>query len=146
MNSTLISRTSAGLLLVGGLGLLFAPDVILPRLITGYPEPGLWLGQLLGATWLALAALNWLGRTSLLGGIYGRSVVMPNAAFYFITAMVLIKAVSAHTMLAWIWIVMGPVVLMAGVYSWLLFRGPMARDMEIQRGAPFDKSAGRLNQ
>lgn len=140
MNSTLISRASAGLLLAGGLGLLFAPDVILPRLIPGYPEMGLWLGQLLGTAWLALAALNWLSRTSLLGGIYGRSVVLPNAAFYFIGAMVLIKAVSAHTMPAWIWIVMVPMVLMAGVYSWLLFRGPMARDMEIQRGDPFHRS------
>ena len=140
MHSTLISRASAGLLLIGGLGLLFAPDVILPRLIPEYPETGLWLGQLLGAAWLALAALNWLSRTSLLGGIYGRSVVMPNAAFYFIAAMVLIKAVSAHTMPAWVWIVMFPVALMAGVYSWLLFRGPMARDMEILRGDPFHRS------
>ena len=129
MHSTLISRVSAGLLLAGGLGLLFAPDVILPRLIAGYPEAGLWLGQLLGAAWLALAELNWLSQTNLLGGIYGRSVVLPNAAFYFVATMVLIKAVSAHTMPAWIWIVMVPMVLMAGVYSWLLFRGPMARDI-----------------
>ena len=129
MHSTLISRVSAGLLLVGGLGLLFAPDVILPRLIPGYPEAGLWFGQLLGAAWLALAVLNWLSRTSLLGGIYGRSVVLPNAAFYFIATMVLIKAMSAHTMPAWVRIVMFPVALMAGVYSWLLFRGPMARDI-----------------
>ncbi len=132
MNSTLISRASASLLLVGGLGLLFAPDVILPRLITGYPEAGLWLGQLLGAAWLALAELNWLSRTSLLGGIYGRSVVLPNAAFYFIATMVLIKAVSAHSMPAWLWIVVIPTALMAGVYSWLLFRGPMARDIEMR--------------
>ena len=132
MNSTLISRASAGLLLVGGLGLLFAPDVILPRLIPGYPETGLWLGQLLGAAWLALAELNWLSRTNLLGGIYGRSVVLPNAAFYFIATMVLIKAVSAPSMPVWLWIVVIPTALMAGVYSWLLFRGPMARDIEMR--------------
>ena len=132
MHSTLISRASAGLLLIGGLGLLFAPDVILPRLIPGYPETGLWLGQLLGAAWLALAALNWLSRTSLLGGIYGRAVVMPNAAFYFIATMVLIKAVSAPSMPVWLWIVVIPTALMAVVYSWLLFRGPMARDIEMR--------------
>ena len=132
MNSTLISRASAGLLLVGGLGLLFAPDVILPRLIPGYPETGLWLGQLLGAAWLALAELNWLSRTNLLGGIYGRSVVLPNAAFYFIATMVLIKAVSAPSMPVWLWIVAIPTALMAGMYSWLLFRGPMTRDIEMR--------------
>ena len=132
MNSTLISRASAGLFLVGGLGLLFAPDVTLPRLIPGYPETGLWLGQLLGAAWLALAVLNWLSRTNLLGGIYGRSVVMPNAAFYFIATMVLIKAVSAPSMPVWLWIVVIPTALMAGMYSWLLFRGPMTRDIEMR--------------
>ena len=132
MHSTLISRVSAGLLLAGGLGLLFAPDVILPRLIAGYPEAGLWLGQLLGAAWLALAELNWLSRTNLLGGIYGRSVVLPNAAFYFIATMVLIKAVSAPSMPVWLWIVAIPTALMAGMYSWLLFRGPMTRDIEMR--------------
>ena len=137
MSSTLISRASAALLFAGGLGLLFAPDAILPRLIPGYPTSGLWFGQLLGAAWLALAVLNWLSRASLLGGIYGRPVVGPNAAFYFIATMVLIKAASAQTMPAWIWIVMFPVVLMAGVYAWLLFRGPMVRDSVIQRGDPF---------
>jgi hypothetical protein len=29
--STLVSRASAGLLVVGGLGLLFVPDAVLPR-------------------------------------------------------------------------------------------------------------------
>ena len=136
MSSTLISRASAALFFAGGLGLLFAPDAILPHLIPGYPTAGLWLGQLVGAAWLALAVLNWLSQTSLLGGIYGRSVVMPNAAFYFISIMVLIKPLTAHTVPAWVWIVVFPAALMAGVYSWLLFRGPMVRDMEVQRGDP----------
>ncbi|HEU0076918.1 MAG TPA: hypothetical protein VFQ76_04665, partial [Longimicrobiaceae bacterium] len=91
MFSTQVSRASAGLLLAGGLALLFAPDVVLPRLVPGFPAGGVWLGQLLAAAWLALAALNWLSRAALLGGIYGRPVVLCNAAFYFIAALVLLR-------------------------------------------------------
>lgn len=91
MFSTQVSRASARLLLVGGLALLFVPDAILPRLVPGFPAAEFWLGQLLAAALLALAALDWLQRSALLGGIYGRPVVTSNAAFYFIAAMVLLR-------------------------------------------------------
>lgn len=84
MISTRISRASAGLLLVGGVALLFASDVILPRLIA---------------------------------------------------AMVLLKVVTRHDVSAALWFVLIPVVLFAGIYGWLLFRGPIDRDFEIHRRA-----------
>lgn len=133
--STQISRASAGLLLVGGLTLLFAPDIVLPRLIPAFPAAAAWLGQLLAAAWLALAALNWLSQSTLLGGIYARPVVLANAAFYFIAAMVLFKVVTRHDASAALWFVLVPVVLFAGIYGWLLFRGPIERDFEIHRRA-----------
>ncbi len=135
MISTMLSRASAGLLVLGGLALLFAPDVILPRLIPGFPVPGVWLGQLVAAAWLALAILNWLNRGVLLGGIYGRAVVVTNAVFYFVGAIVLLKTVTTRDVPAALWIVAVPVALFAGVYGWLLFRGPIARDFEIHRRA-----------
>ena len=133
MRSTLISRASAGVLALGGLALLFAPDVILPRVIPGFPAAGTWLGQLIAAAWLAVATLNWLSRSALLGGIYGRSVVATNSTLYCIAAIVLLKAAAASEAPKGLWIVTAPVVLLAGVYGWLLFRGPIARDLEIQR-------------
>ena len=39
MTSTNISRASAILLVAGGMVLLFAPDVVLPRIIPGFPPP-----------------------------------------------------------------------------------------------------------
>lgn len=132
MISTLISRASAGILLLGGLALLFAPDVVLPRLVPGFPPEGAWLGQLLAAAWLGLAALNWLSRAVLLGGIYGRPVVLANAAFYFVAAMVLLRAAAGRDVSPAAWIVAVPVVLLAGVYGWLLLRGPLERDFRIQ--------------
>ena len=140
MFSTQVSRASAGLLLVGGLALLFVPDVVLPRLVPGFPAGGFWLGQLLAAALLALAALDWLHRSTLLGGIYGRPVVMSNAAFYFIAAMVLLRRMVGREVPAAIWVVAVPVVVLAGVYAWLLRRGPVERDLQIYRRSQLNKS------
>ena len=135
MISTQLSRASAGFLLAGGLALLFAPDVVLPRLVPGFPAGGAWLGQLLAAAWLALAALNWLSRAALLGGIYGRPVVLCNAAFYFIAAMVLLRAGVGRGVPAALWAIAVPVALLAGAYGWLLLRGPAERDLQAYRGS-----------
>src|SRR3982751_1185618 len=69
--SSLVSRASAALLAIGGVALLFAADDILPRIIPGFPEAGAWVGQLLAAPWLGVAALNWLNRSFVIGGITG---------------------------------------------------------------------------
>lgn len=135
MLSTLISRVSAGCLAVGGLALLFAPDVILPRLIADFPPAGVWLGQLLAAALLALAMANWLSRSALLGGIYGRAVVMANATFYFVSAMMLLKIVVTRGLSAALCVLVVPIALLAAIYCWLLFRGPVERDVEVYRRA-----------
>lgn len=58
MISSLVTRGSAAALFLGGVALLFAPDLILPGLVPGFPPAASWLGQLLGAAWLGVAALN----------------------------------------------------------------------------------------
>lgn len=131
--STVISRASAAVLALGGMALLFASDVILPHLIPAFPAAGAWLGQLLAAALLALAALDWLSQSVLLGGIYGRSVVSANAAFYFIAAMVLLRIVTRRDASATTWAIVVPVVVFAWIYGWLLFRGPLERDIESYR-------------
>ena len=131
--STLISRASAVLLALGGLALLFAADAILPHLILGFPPAGAWLGQLVAAGWLAVALANWASQPGLLGGIYGRQVVLTNAALHFITATVLIKVVIRPGAPAALWLLVVPTVLFAGIYGWLLFRGPFEKDFERAR-------------
>ncbi len=135
MISTQISRASTGFLVLGGISLLFAPDVVLPRIIPNFPLAGAWLGQLLGASWLSVASLNWLSQSALLGGIYSRSVVMANAVLYFIAATVLLKVVLRSDTPVALWFLFVPIVLFAGIYSWLLLRGPFERDLSGQRRA-----------
>jgi hypothetical protein len=134
--STLVSRASAALLLVGGLVLLFASDVVLPRIVPGFPAAGAWLGQLLAAAWLAVAALDWLSQRTLLGGIYGRPVVLTNTVLFFISAMVLLRAAARPDAPDALWLLAVPIGLLAGVHGWLLFRGPFERDLASQRRSP----------
>ena len=133
MTSRLISRTSAIVLLVGGVLLLFAPDVVLPRLSPGFPASALWLGQLLGAAWLGMAALNWVSRLAMLGGIYGRPTVFANAALYFISALAILRAASRTPSSTGLWVLAVPAIVLAVAYGWLLFRGPFERELAERR-------------
>ena len=124
MTSRHISRASAVLLLVEGLALLFAPELVLARLVPGFPDDALWVGQLVAAGWLGIAALNWLSQSAKLGGIYGRPVVAANLATHFIGALVLIDAAASGGSSGWLWFLCAPSALLAAVYGWLLMRGP----------------------
>jgi hypothetical protein len=124
MISSRITIASAIVLFVGGLALLFAPDIVLGRLVPGFPPGAAWIGSLLGAAWLGVAALNWLHRTTLLGGIYGRPVVYPNFVLFLVSALVLVRVVLRPGMPAVIWLFAAPFFVLAVVYALLLFRGP----------------------
>jgi hypothetical protein len=132
--ATRISQASAALLAAGGLALLFASDVLLPRLVAGFPAAGAWLGQLLAAAWLGVAALNWLSRSALLGGIYGRPVVAANAALHFVSAAALLDVAAARGAGAAVRALFAAAALLAAAYGWLLLRGPFERDVARHRG------------
>ncbi|MGH7657486.1 MAG: hypothetical protein ACREL6_04565 [Gemmatimonadales bacterium] len=123
------------MLLVGGVCLLFVPDVLLSTLVPGYPLNAAWPGQLLGAAWLGVSALNWLNRSTVLGGIYGRPVVMTNLTLYFISSIVVIKAAGQTPSPAALWFAAVPAILLAVAYGWLLYRGPFEREFSEARDA-----------
>lgn len=135
MISSLISRSSAGVFALGGLAMLFAPDLVLSALLPGFPVSGLWLGQLLGAAWLGLAWMNWVNRSALLGGIYARAVVGANAVCYFVGASSVLKAITQGAQPAALWTVEGLMLVFALVYGWLLLRGPIERDFAASAAA-----------
>ena len=83
-----------------------------------------WLGQLLAAAWLGVAALNWLQRATVLGGIYGRPVVLANVAVYFVSALSLLRALLGGAAPAALWLALMPAAALAVVYGALLLRGP----------------------
>jgi hypothetical protein len=134
MLTTHLTRASAIVLGAAGVALLFGGDEIIPRLARGTPASAGWIGQLLGAALLALAWLNWLHQRTLLGGIYGRPVVLPNAAFYFVGAMSTLRAASRpESASAGLWTIGILLGIFAFMYGWLLYRGPLERDLTAFR-------------
>jgi hypothetical protein len=130
MFSNLVSRASALFLGAAGLALLFGSDSILPSLVAGFPAGGELIGQVLAGALLGLAALNWLSKSALIGGIYSRPVVSANVLFFFVAAMSLIKPLLRGDASPTLWIAAIPIVAFAAVYFWLLFRGPYESDLE----------------
>ena len=124
MISSFVSRASAAVLLLGGVALLFASDAILPLLARGVPASAAWIGQLMAAAWLAVAALNWLQRGSVLGGIYGRPVVFANLALYAVSALSLARAAFEPGAARATWTLLVPAAALAVAYAALLLRGP----------------------
>jgi hypothetical protein len=130
MKSSLVSRLSALVLAIEGGTLLFAPDAVLPRLISPFPTSGIWIGQWLAAAWLGMAVLNWHSRGLVLGGIYGRPVVLANFATYFLTASSSLQLLGQEGLPKWFKGVVVVNCILAALYSWLLLKGPFAADFE----------------
>jgi hypothetical protein len=77
-----------------GLPCVFAPEFVLTRL-TGNTSPAAEIiVQLAGASYVGFAALNWMSKGSLMGGIYGRPVGVGNVLHFFAGALALLKATS----------------------------------------------------
>jgi len=135
MISSVVSRISAFVLLAGGVALVFAPDVLLSAVGPGFPPAVGWLGQLLGAAWLGMAALNWLQRDAVLGGIYGRPIVLANLALYFISTLSLLRALLDRAIPRQLWFVLVPAAVLAVAYGALLLRGPFGSVRHMPRGS-----------
>lgn len=81
---------TANALILGlmGIGLSFLPKEIAKTLALNSDAIIL---QLVGALYLGFALLNWMNKEKILGGIYGRPIVMANFTHFLIGGMALIK-------------------------------------------------------
>lgn len=66
---------------LAGLAFVFAPGEILSSIGIPVSVGSTWLAQMLGAALLSLAWLNWLQRYARVGGVLGRTVLLPNLMF-----------------------------------------------------------------
>jgi hypothetical protein len=84
---------SAALNAALGVGASFMPQEIL-NYAGAIAEPfTVSVIQIAGALYIGFALLNWSARGALLGGIYGRSIVLANFAHFAIAAIMLVKLV-----------------------------------------------------
>jgi hypothetical protein len=131
VNTKLLLGASAIVFGAAGIAASFLPHEILAAL--GVPTTSVLpvMVQLLGATWFALAMLNWAARGSLLGGIYNRPVAICNLTHCVIGALALVKLVMAGEHRA-------PVIAAAAIYAlfaiafgMVFFRSPVANAQRV---------------
>ena len=99
--------------------LLFGPEEVGEVLLPG--ANGGPLVQLLGAALLGFGAMNWIARTSVLGGIYGRAVVAGNQTHLTIGAILLLKHGFVEGGSPAYWTLTAVYVLAAGLFLHLFF-------------------------
>ena len=114
-----VTGTAAGLGAAGA-ALLFAPRELAAALGATGPDV---LYQLLGATLLALASMNYIARGSALGGIYGRAIVTADQVHFTIGAIALCKYALREPMPPPLEAIVLAYVLGAAFFNVLLFRG-----------------------
>lgn len=118
----------AVLLLAGGLVFLFASKEV------GTAVDGATAGrvfpQLLGAAMLGFGVVNWTARRAVLGGIYGRAIVVGNQVFAFVGAMSMLGQMGASPDPGF-WMLLAVLACGAVLYTLLLWRGPFSNDAPI---------------
>ena len=111
---------SAMLLLVLGLTALFFPELAAEELGFGASVPV----QFFGGALLGFAALNWMGRSAILGGIYGRPIVVGNFGLGVMTAGTSISASLDGRLPEWGWVLAAVFTIQASGFFWLMRRPP----------------------
>lgn len=134
VSSKQLLSATAGLFAAGGVVMLFIPDTVLGVLGAGPKAPS-WSVQLLAAAWWGFAALNWASRGAIVGGIYGRPLVVANWTHFLIGTLVLGRAALAGALGLVTWTVLGILVLFAGAFGVRLFVGPPEWELARSRAS-----------
>lgn len=127
MSTRALMVTSAAVTGAAGIALLFAPGEVY-RLAAGAPASPATEGalQLWAAALLGLGAVNWVGRGLILGGIYGRALVLGNLAHWTVGALVMLRALFDRPGVPAPWIVTAVYGVLAFLFAGLLRRHPVS--------------------
>ena len=126
MNVTraLMAASACALAAIGVL-FLFAPDVALSIIGTAVDPSTTVIVQLGGVLYLGFAALNWMARGNMIGGIYSRPVTIGNVMHFASGTAVIFKALSRNPMPAAFWILGVAYAVFAVAFAALLWRSPV---------------------
>jgi hypothetical protein len=122
----ILMTASALFLAVLGLPCMFAPEVVLLSLTDATTTGAEILVQLTGSLYMGFAAVNWMSKGSLMGGIYGRPLAIGNLLHFVAGALALIKAASATDQAALAWPVAIGYASFAVGFGLVVFRNPVA--------------------
>ena len=97
MNTKALMIISAIFLAINGFGFTFFPNEIAVLLLGINSDNYIFILilQILGALYLGFSILNWVSKTSLIGGIYNKPLLIGNLLHFFTASMALIKLIPA---------------------------------------------------
>jgi hypothetical protein len=83
--------------------------------------------QIAGAQYFAMAVLNWMKRTSVIGGIYNRPVAIANYTHYLIGTLALAKGLLGKAGLPSVfWILAAFYLIFAFLYGFIFYRNQVS--------------------
>lgn len=128
MDTKFIMTASSIILGAAALTFTFIPEEILKLLHTEVNKPFILLLQILGALYFGFAMLNWMSRSSIIGGIYNKPTAIANFAHFFIGAMALVKGLlSNNEMPSQLWIVAVIYLFFAVTFGWMFYNNPAGK-------------------
>ncbi|MEO7080366.1 MAG: hypothetical protein ABIY71_02525 [Flavobacteriales bacterium] len=125
MNSRILMIASAAVMAAIGLVLSFAPEEAWAFFRQPVSAAVPVLLQLTGALYLGFAFMNWTAKGSVLGGIYGRAIVLGNFLHFTMGALALLKVAIGPGCEPFIWAVSGVYALFALWFGRTLFSHPL---------------------
>ena len=125
MNTKIIMTSSALTLGTVGITLTFIPETILNLLTINSNEASLFMMQIVGALFFAFGMLNWMTKSSVIGGIYNRPIAIANFTHFLIAGLALSKGLIANPKLPFmIWVIGGIYFIFMILFGTILFRHP----------------------
>ena len=125
LNTRLIMTCSAVLLALIGVVLTFLPNEMAVYMRIENSKAIQLLLQIAGAMYFALGMLNWMTRSSVIGGIYNRPVAIANFTHYLIGALALAKGLLNTAGLPFVfWLLAGFYIVFAVLYGFIFNRNP----------------------
>lgn len=114
-------------ILMGALGFVtqFMPQELLQTMGMQTEVPATLLVQTIGALYLGFAAMNWMAKGVLIGGIYAKPLAMGNLAHFMIGALALIKAGFVLEAMPLLWLAAGIYGAFALAFALVAFRHPL---------------------
>ncbi len=126
MNTIIVMTSSAIMLGLLGIIFTFVPMEIIGFLDLGTAKPLQFLIQITGALYFAFGMLNWMQKTSKIGGIYNRPIAVANFSHFTIAGLALIKGLVSYPGLPYlIWIIGIIYLVLAISFAIILFRHPL---------------------
>ena len=124
MSTRLLLQSSALLLMILGVLLSFLPAEIASVMGLSHDLATQMALQLLGAVYFGFGMLNYMSKRAVVGGIYGRPLVVGNFSHFLIAALALLKAQDLLSTYPWLWALAIAFGLLAVAFGRLLFVQP----------------------